>query len=120
MAQEFHSDLGKINISEQVIATVVVCAMECYGLVGCHFAVYKKDLPIFCGERITTHVDIQFHGDKVSVTLYIVVEYGVKISEVARIVQERVKYAIETTLGLKVENINVRVQGVRVTQPGRR
>ena len=32
MAQEIHSDLGTINISEQVIATVCgVAAMECYG-----------------------------------------------------------------------------------------
>lgn len=122
MAQEFHSDLGKINISEQVIATVCgVAAMECYGLVGMAPRSVQEGLTdLLRRENYERGVDIQFHDDKISVTLYIVVEYGVKISEVARIVQERVKYAIETTLGLKVENINVRVQGVRVTQPGRR
>ena len=43
-----------------------------------------------------------------------------KISEVARIVQERVKYAVETMLGLNVDSINVKVQSVRVTSAKRK
>ena len=66
-------------------------------------------------------VDVQYiEDDKVSVTSHIVVEYGVKISEVARNIQERVKYAIEDTLGLQVVNIDIRVQGVRVTDAKRK
>jgi len=95
--------------------------MECYGLVGMAPRNVQEGLTdLLRRENYERGVDIQFHEDSISVQLYIVVEYGVKISEVARIVQERVKYAIETTLGLKVDRINVRVQGVRVTQPGRR
>ncbi|KLU40643.1 MAG: Asp23/Gls24 family envelope stress response protein [Limnochordia bacterium] len=122
MAQEIHSDLGTINITEQVIATICgVAAMECYGLVGMAPRNVGEGLTdLLRRENYERGVDIQFHEDSISVQLYIVVEYGVKISEVARIVQERVKYAIENTLGLKVNRINVRVQGVRVTQPGRR
>ncbi|HHT74367.1 MAG TPA: Asp23/Gls24 family envelope stress response protein [Firmicutes bacterium] len=122
MAQEIHSDLGTINIAEQVIATICgVAAMECYGLVGMAPRNVGEGLTdLLRRENYERGVDIQFHEDSISVQLYIVVEYGVKISEVARIVQERVKYAIENTLGLKVNRINVRVQGVRVTQPGRR
>jgi uncharacterized alkaline shock family protein YloU len=72
-------------------------------------------------ENYERGVDIQFHEDSISVQLYIVVEYGVKISEVARIVQERVKYAIETTLGLESEPHQRSGAGrKRVTQPGRR
>lgn len=122
MAQEIHSELGKINISEQVIATICgVAAMECYGLVGMAPRNVQEGLTdLLRRDNYERGVDIQFHEDSISVQLYIVVEYGVKISEVARIVQERVKYAIETTLGLRVDRINVRVQGVRVTQPSRR
>ena len=115
MAQEIHSDLGTINITEQVIATICgVAAMECYGLVGMAPRNVGEGLTdLLRRENYERGVDIQFHEDSISVQLYIVVEYGVKISEVARIVQERVKYAIENTLGLKVNRINVRVQGVR-------
>lgn len=71
-------------------------------------------------ENYERGVDIQFNEDSISIQLYIVVEYGVKISEVARNVQERVKYAVESLLGLKVDRINVKVQGVRVTRPTRK
>lgn len=117
MAQKINAELGSINISENVIATVCgVAAMECYGLVGM--------APRNVGEGITDllrienferGVDVQFNEDTLSVRLYIVVQYGVKISEVARNVQERVKYAIEQVLGLEVDKIDVRVQSVRVT-----
>jgi uncharacterized alkaline shock family protein YloU len=71
-------------------------------------------------ENFERGVDIQFGEDSISIQLYIVVEYGVKISEVARNVQERVKYAVETMVGLKVDRVNVKVQSVRVTRPKRK
>ena len=122
MAQEIHSDLGTIHISEQVIATICgVAATECYGLVGmAPRSVQEGITDLLRRENYERGVDIQFQDDSISVQLYIVVEYGVKISEVARIVQERAKYAIENTLGLKVNRINVRVQSVRVTQSSKR
>ena len=117
MTQRIQSDLGKINISEEVIATICgVAATECYGLVGMAPRNVQEELTdLLRRENYERGVDIQFNEDSISVQLYIVVEYGVKISEVARNVQERVKYAIETVLGLNVDRINVKVQGVRVT-----
>ncbi|HHY09712.1 MAG TPA: Asp23/Gls24 family envelope stress response protein [Firmicutes bacterium] len=117
MTQEIQSGLGKINIREEVIATVCgVAAMECYGLVGMAPRNVQEELTdLLRRENFERGVDIQFNEDSISVQLYIVVEYGVKISEVAKNVQERVKYAVETILGLKVDRINVKVQSVRVT-----
>ncbi|NLJ74683.1 MAG: Asp23/Gls24 family envelope stress response protein [Firmicutes bacterium] len=117
MTQRIQSDLGKISISEEVIAIICgVAATECYGLVGMAPRNVQEELTdLLRRENYERGVDIQFNEDSISVQLYIVVEYGVKISEVARNVQERVKYAIETVLGLDVDRINVKVQGVRVT-----
>ncbi len=117
VTQEIQSGLGKINIREEVIATVCgVAAMECYGLVGMAPRNVQEELTdLLRRENFERGVDIQFNEDSISVQLYIVVEYGVKISEVAKNVQERVKYAVETILGLKVDRINVKVQSVRVT-----
>ncbi|MCS5431912.1 Asp23/Gls24 family envelope stress response protein, partial [Staphylococcus aureus] len=42
------------------------------------------------------------------------VSYGTKISEVASNVQSTVKYTLEQTLKVKVNSINIFVQGVRV------
>jgi uncharacterized alkaline shock family protein YloU len=98
-----------------------LAAMECYGLVGMAPRNIQEGLSdLLRRENFERGVDIQFGEESISIQLYIVVEYGVKISEVARLVQERVKYVVETMLGLKVDRIDVRVQGVRVTRPKRK
>lgn len=122
VAQEIQGPYGKIAIEEGVIATISgVAATECYGLVGMAPRNIQEGLSdLLRRENYERGVDIQFNEDSISIQLYIVVEYGVKISEVARNVQERVKYAVESLLGLKVDRINVKVQGVRVTRPKRK
>lgn len=123
MTQKIQTELGTINISEEVIAVICgVAAMECYGLVGMASRNVQDGITdLLRKDYYERGVDVQYiEDDKVSVTLYIVVEYGVKISEVARNIQERVKYAIEDTLGLQVVNIDIRVQGVRVTDAKRK
>ncbi|RIL99291.1 Asp23/Gls24 family envelope stress response protein, partial [Staphylococcus equorum] len=45
---------------------------------------------------------------------YIIVSYGTKISEVASNLQSTIKYTLEQTLKVKVNSINIFVQGVRV------
>ena len=45
-------------------------------------------------------------------TIYIIVEYGVRIPEIAFEIQTKVKKAVETMTGLKVREVNVNVQGV--------
>ena len=42
----------------------------------------------------------------------IIVEYGSRIPDVAFEIQNRVKKAVESMTGLKVEEVNVNVQGV--------
>ena len=48
--------------------------------------------------------------------MYIIVGYGMKISEIVSEVQKKVKYVLETALDVEVEAINVYVQGVRVIE----
>lgn len=119
---QLHSELGSINISEDVIGVICgVAASNCYGLVGMASRNVSEGIAdLLRRDNFERGVDVQFNdSDSISVTLYIVVQYGVKISEVARNIQEQVKYAIEDTLGLQVNRIDIRVQGVRVTDAKR-
>ena len=50
------------------------------------------------------------------IDLYIIVMYGTKISEIANNVQSSVKYQIEKTLGVKVNEINIYIQGIKVNK----
>ena len=46
--------------------------------------------------------------------VYTVMSYGVKISEVSKNIQERVKFNLENQLGIKAETVNVYVQNIKV------
>ncbi len=122
MAQQIQSQFGKINIREEVIAKISgVAAMECYGLVGMAPRNVQEELTdLLRRDNLERGVDVQFNEDSISIQLYIVVEYGLKISEVARNVQERVKYHVERMLGLTVDRIDIKVQSVRVTEGARK
>ncbi len=111
------NEFGNINISEEVISTIAGAAtVECYGLVGMAAVNLKDGLAEILGkEDLKRGVEVQINGQEVVLNLYIIVGYGVNIAEVARNVMERVKYSVEKQTGLKVNHINVNVQGVRFT-----
>ncbi|NLY11547.1 MAG: Asp23/Gls24 family envelope stress response protein [Firmicutes bacterium] len=118
MSQQIRLELGSIYISEQVIATFCgVAAMECYGLVGMAPRNVQEGLSeLLRRDNYDRGVDVQLYDDNsIGLRLYVVVQYGLKISEVAKNIQERVRYTVEKHLGLNVRNIDIRVQGVRVT-----
>jgi uncharacterized alkaline shock family protein YloU len=119
MGQVIVNEFGQIVVSEETIATVAgIAALECYGLVGmCSRSRLKDNFVELLGmENLSRGVEVSLNDDKVIIDLFIIVSYGTKISEVAQNVMETVKYAVENLIGLKVDQVNVNVQGVRVSQ----
>ncbi len=107
---------GRIEISPQAIATIAGDAvLRCYGVVG----MASKNLfdgiaDRFQPERWGRGVDVQVRDGQIVVDLYVVVQYGTRISEVAHGVMHGVKYALEQALGIPVAEVNVHVQGLRM------
>jgi uncharacterized alkaline shock family protein YloU len=66
-------------------------------------------------------VEVRFQDDASStksaiiIDIYVIMEYGVRIMTVAHNVMERVKFTVEKALGVPVEQVNVHVQGLRVS-----
>lgn len=108
--------LGGIFISSEAIAMIAgIAAMECYGIVGMSSRTLQDGIAELLGsENLTKGIEVEIDGDSVIIDLYVILEYGVKINEVAQNVISRVKYTIETQLGLKADRVNVNVQGVRI------
>ncbi len=119
MAGKFTTALGKVEISDSVIAIIAgTAASECYGLVGMAARNVQDGLiDLLRQEHYERGVEVEAKGEELIIRLHIVVEYGTKISEVAHNVMQRVKYAVETTCGVPVRQVDVRVEGVRVTRP---
>ncbi|HZK83501.1 MAG TPA: Asp23/Gls24 family envelope stress response protein [Desulfosporosinus sp.] len=118
MGKEIINSLGKINISEEVISTIAgATAVECYGLVGMASRKITDGFADLLGrENLDRGVVVSIKENEVVIDLYIVVGYGVKISEVATSVMERVRYTTEKLTGLNVSQVNVIVQGVRILE----
>lgn len=118
MGKEIINSLGKINISEEVISTIAgATAVECYGLVGMASRKITDGFADLLGrENLARGVVVSIKENEVVIDLYIVVGYGVKISEVATSVMERVRYTTEKLTGLNVSQVNVIVQGVRILE----
>ena len=53
-------------------------------------------------------------GDMLDVDLFIIVEYGISISEVCKTIVETVRYKLESMTGVKVRKVNISVEGIRV------
>jgi uncharacterized alkaline shock family protein YloU len=58
-------------------------------------------------------VDVVQVEDGLAIEVYVIVQYGIRISEVAHNLQETVKFEVERSVNVPVVRINVNVQGVR-------
>ncbi|QDX95098.1 Asp23/Gls24 family envelope stress response protein [Brevibacillus laterosporus] len=116
MSVEMNTPLGKIDVSEEVIARIAGgAAMEVFGLVGMASRKALKDgiAELLKKDNLSKGVVVRNENNEVNLDLHIIVSYGTKISEVAGNVQSRVRYTLEQTLGVEVSAINIYVQGVR-------
>ncbi|MTI47715.1 Asp23/Gls24 family envelope stress response protein [Sporosalibacterium faouarense] len=116
MSAKIKNDYGTIFIDDSVLATVAgLSAMECYGLVGMSNRSAADGLvELLRKEHLTRGVKVETENDSIVISLYIVVQFGTKISVVANNIIEKVRYNIENLTGMKVKKININVEGVRV------
>lgn len=118
MSVEKNNHYGLINISIEAIATLAGSAVtECYGVVGmASQKVFKDGLTeLLKKENYSKGIVVRLKDDILELDVYIIVGYGVKISEVVQEVQKKVKYELERSLELEFQAINVYVQGVKVS-----
>ena len=114
-----NQSLGLINIAPNAVATVAgITAMQCFGVVGMASRNLQDGISeLLTGrDNLTKGIEVEIDEQTVSITLYIIVEYGVRIHEVARNVIDSVKYAVESQLGLQISQVDVMVQGVRINK----
>lgn len=118
MSLEISNELGHVSISDDVIASVAGgAAVSCYGIIGMASKNQVKDgiIEILGKENYSKGIVVKQDEDKLVIDLYIIVMYGTKISEIASNVQSSVKYQIEKTLGAKVNEVNIFIQGIKVS-----
>jgi uncharacterized alkaline shock family protein YloU len=107
---------GKIEVAPRAIASIAGRAVaESYGVVGVaakHPRVVGVEL--LSPEHYGRGIEVHFTNDHITIDLYLVLEHGLRITEIAHNVMANVKFAVEQALGLRVVQINVNVQALRV------
>ena len=63
-------------------------------------------------KNLAKGIKVDKDENKVKIDVNIIVEYGTRIPDEAFEIQNRVKTSVENMTGLKVEEVNVHVQGV--------
>jgi uncharacterized alkaline shock family protein YloU len=108
--------LGRITISPRAISTIASrAALQSYGVVGLT-AKNLVDGIAHALVRDPAHgVEVKSYDDCLAIDLYVVIEYGTRISSVATSVANAVRYQVERALGIPVAAVNVHVQDLRVS-----
>ena len=116
MSLQLDTELGSIHITDHCIAVMAgSAAMECYGLVGMASRQQLKDgiAELLGRENWTRGVIVRRQNEMLFIDLYVIVSYGIKISEVAHNIQSKVRYVLNDVIGLHVDEVNIIVQDVR-------
>ena len=117
MTVEKKTDYGNITVSSEAVATLVGSVItECYGVVGMASKQVLKDglAELLKKGSYTKGVVVRHEEGGLAIDLYIIVSFGVKISEVVQEAQKKVKYVLENSLAENISSVNVFVQGVQV------
>ncbi len=126
MAIITRNEFGTITIENEVISRIAgLAAMDCYGIVGMAARSVKDGIVQLlkresltkgiCLSQSSENSEISENGNLLSIDLHIIVEYGTNISAIANTLINTVKYKIKENIGLTVGQINIFVEGIRVT-----
>jgi uncharacterized alkaline shock family protein YloU len=110
------TNLGGIHISPNAVATIAYHAvLESYGVVGLAPRNIADGIVKSITREPSRGVSVTYNGEDIDIEVHVIVEYGTRINTVAESVANTVRYHVEKALGLKVNNINVHVAGLRIS-----
>jgi len=110
-----NSKVGEVQIADEVVATIAgLAATEVEGVAFMSTNITKELVSKLGMKNLSRGVKIQVIEDTVSVDLSLTLEYGYSIPKTSKLVQEKVKAAIENMTGLTVLEVNIRISGVNI------
>ncbi|MBI6873042.1 MULTISPECIES: Asp23/Gls24 family envelope stress response protein [Clostridium] len=109
-------DMGIVKISDEVVGVIAgLATTEVKGIVGMSASLVGGITQILTGKKnLSKGVKVTVGENSAAIDLYVVVEYGIRIPDVALEVQENVRKAVESMTGLDVSAVNVHVQNVMI------
>lgn len=114
MQLKTNSAPGTVSIADGVIAEIAgTVASSCYGVVGMAARSRADGIVNLIKADSSRGINVLVEDGAIVVDVHIIVEYGVNINAICKSIVNRVRYALESGVGLKVKRVNVKVEGVR-------
>lgn len=110
---------GRIEVFPSAVAAIAGhAALGCYGISGMAARGLRDGFAeLLRRESVDRGVEVVEVQGGLAIDLYVIVQYGMRISEVAHNLQETVKFEVERAVNVPVVEVNVNVQGVREERP---
>jgi len=111
--EESQTDLGKIRIHKNVIASIAsLAAVEIEGVkrIGSDF---KSGVLELIGNKTLIAIKVEIDkNEEIRVDIPLVIKYGFNIPDVSNKVQENIRNALERMTSLSIKYININVQAI--------
>ncbi|MBS3970242.1 MAG: Asp23/Gls24 family envelope stress response protein [Clostridia bacterium] len=105
--------LGKVKIADEVVATIAgLAATEIPGVAAMSGGVVGGIAEKLGRKNLSKGVKVEVGEKEAAIDLFIIVNFGARIPDVALKIQENVEKAVQSYTGLKVVEVNIHVQGV--------
>ena len=106
-------EVGSVKIADEVISIVAgLAATEVAGVAGMSGGLAGGIAELLGKKNFSKGVKVIVSGKTVTVEIYVIIEYGICIPEVAIEIQEKVKEAVESMTGFEVVAVDIHVQGI--------
>jgi uncharacterized alkaline shock family protein YloU len=111
---------GRIEVFTSVVAAIAAhAATDCYGVFGMAGRGLRDGVAeLLRRENLHRGVEVREHPEGLAVDVFVIIQYGVRITEVAHNLQQSVRFEVERMVGVPVVEINVNVQGVHGDRHG--
>lgn len=111
-------DMGIVKIADDVVEVIAaLAATEIKGIAGMNENLVGGITHMLSGKKtLSKGVKVNVLENTSTIDLFVVVDYGVRIPEIAKQVQENVKKAVETMTGLSVSEVNLHVVNVKLPE----
>jgi uncharacterized alkaline shock family protein YloU len=106
---------GRIEVFPSAVGAIAAhAAMGCYGITGMSARGLRDGVAeLLRRENADKGVEVVEVEGGLGIELFVIVQYGIRISEVAHNLQETVKFEVERSVNVPVAQVNVNVEGVR-------
>ncbi len=108
---------GNVCISNDVVATIAsITAQEIEGVYGMAGSLTGDFVELLGRKNPSKGVKVAIADREVTIDMFVIVDYGVKIPDVAWEIQEKTKNEVEAMTGLEVVAVNVNIEGINTAK----